>query len=136
MNTIEKKVLLLPARSAIWGNSLYLTFSITAIPPDMDITMIFLHLPIPHVQPTDAEVREVKMNWAAKKIRAGYLPRCSKQLKSIPVSGNADELIFDVTMFNKIWRLRKKKNYGICVRIKNRVLTKTKINPYLIAFTI
>jgi hypothetical protein len=128
----------LPNRLFVKQDKLFISFNLSVIPRDMDVTFMAIHLPLLSFSTTTkVYVKEITAGWSEKSMKKGSFPPRSNMLQLLKCSPGQDELIINVTDFRKKWRLKKKQNYGIHVRLKDKQIKYLEDNPpYLVIDTI
>lgn len=138
MNSLEKKMFFLPRKLFIKKDKLFMTFNLSVIPRDMEITLMLLYIPLPGFPTaTKVYVKEIKDKWSKKSIKKGNLPPRSPSIYSFFSAPQEKLLEINVTYFREKWRLKVDENYGIYIRLKNRQLQYLEDDPpYLVLNTI
>ncbi|SCY57674.1 hypothetical protein [Alkaliphilus peptidifermentans] len=138
MSSLEKKMFFLPNKLFIRKDRIYVSFNLSVIPSDMKVTFMELHIPLIKLsKATNVYVKEITGGWSEKMMKKGIFPPRSKLLKQMKCNGRQDNLIIDVTIFRSKWRLKKKLNHGIYVKLKDTNIKYLEENPpYLIIDTI
>ncbi|MFZ7102539.1 MAG: DNRLRE domain-containing protein [Peptococcaceae bacterium] len=138
MNSLEKKMFFLPNRLFIKKDKLFLAFNLSVIPRDMDVTSMFLYIPLPgYATSTNVYVKEITSRWSEKSLKKGSTPTRSGLLQLISCPPKQDTLNINVTNLHPKWRLKRKNNHGIYIRFKNQNIKHLESNPpYLVIDTI
>jgi len=104
----------------------------------MNVTYMVLHIPLPSFSTsTKVYVKEITARWSEKSMKKGSFPSRSNLLQLINCPSKQDELIINVTNFREKWRLKRKYNHGIYVKVKNKNIKYLEANPpYLVIDTI
>lgn len=116
---LEKKVFFLARRVVFDKHYIYLRFDLSAIPQDMQIQRMILHLPLSDSPfPRKVSIREILGPWRKKGIKAGKFPQNSELRLVHECMPEVSEALIDVTEFSAKWRRPPKKNHGIKVEIR------------------
>lgn len=75
--------------------------------------------------------------WSEKEIKDGYFPPRTKEKQILKCSPKQEEILADISKFGNKWRVSRKHNYGIYIRLKNVNIEYVENNPpFLIIDTI
>lgn len=139
MISLEKKMFFLPNKYFIRGNTLFIAFNLSAIPRDMSVVSMALHVQLPRLQTsTIVTAREIVSAWNIRSMKKGATPlRFKKIFVQTKHAANRPEWTVNVTPFHRKWRSPSKGNHGLHITFKNRNLTYlVKHPPYLVLDTI
>ncbi|WP_157047281.1 hypothetical protein [Alkaliphilus metalliredigens] len=119
-------------------DKLFVSFNLAGIPRDMNVTSMVLHVPLLSFSTsTTVYIKEITTGWSEKAMKKGDFPLRSKEKQILKCAPGQEEIIIDMTGFEKKWRLKERDNYGIYIRLKNKDIKYIKSNPtFLIIDTI
>jgi len=117
MTSLEKYMFFIPNRWTVRRDEIYMSFNISNIPEDMEVTSMELVLPLPEgVTEGKLWLQAVSSAWEEKNLSVTR-PALAVSEASLSVAPDMTEARFSLTHYAFPWRFRSFENHGVYVRV-------------------
>lgn len=119
MNSFEKYMFFIPNRWAVRRDEVYVSFNISSIPEDMEVTDMSLVLPITEEVTGKLWLQAVASAWEEKNITE-HRPALAVSEASQSIAPDMQDCRLSLTHYAFPWRFRSLENHGVYVRVESQ----------------
>ncbi|OAB35278.1 hypothetical protein PMSD_13180 [Paenibacillus macquariensis subsp. defensor] len=138
MDSLEKSMFFIPNRLHVLGKEMYVSFNIAVIPTDMEVTSMFLHVPLPAgSMETRLYLYKITKAWDEQSIR-NVRPAYIRNKNKGHICSETNEGWFDLKHYIQAWRFDSLENHGVFVQLQSldHLSFSEEHPPYLIVDTV